>query len=535
MSDVIETDYVIIGAGSAGCVLANRLSKDKNIQVLLLEAGGPDTSSMIHMPAGFMKLLHDPGNNWMYETEPEPHLDNRQIFQPRGMTLGGSSSINGMLWVRGQPRDYDLWAQMGNRGWSWDDVLPVFKSIEDHAQGASDLRGTGGPMAVTDFDETDFVSDCIIDGVADMGVPRHSDMNQLDQEGVGYFQTSIKDGRRYSVARGYLDPVKDRPNLTVLTHARAGALTLADGRCTGLDFTHKGKPVTVKARREVIVSGGAFNSPHVLQLSGIGPGEVLKNAGIEVRHELPGVGENLQDHLCCAVSYKLSKRLGYNPRVQGLPLLWEVLRYSLTKRGAMAIAPAHVCAFTKSAPEKETPDLQFHFLGASLETDGMTPHKFPGMLGAVYQMRPEARGWVRAASPDPNAKAKILCNYMDNDEDVRSTVHGMKWMRDMFRGAVFDDFRAEEINPGDMVQTDDDWEGYLRDKGTTLYHPVGTCKMGQDRQAVVDERLRVHGLAGLRVVDASVMPRLTSGNTNAPTIMIAEKASAMILQDAARD
>ncbi|PHR62676.1 MAG: choline dehydrogenase [Robiginitomaculum sp.] len=531
-SSDMEFDYIIIGAGSAGCVLANRLSADPKTKVLLLEAGPKDTSPMIHMPAGFMKLLSDEKNNWMFETEPEPNLNNRRIFQPRGMTLGGSSSINGMLWIRCQPRDFDLWSQAGNKGWSWEQVLPLYKAMEDHEQGASALRGTGGPMAVTDFTETDFVSDRIIDGVVARGVPRHADLNEEDQEGVGYYQTSIKDGKRFSAARGYLDPVKSRPNLTILTMAKAGKLTFDGKKCTGLNFTHGGKAKTATARREVIVSGGAFNSPHILQISGIGPAKILKDIGVEVVHELPGVGENLQDHLSCAVSCRLSQRIGYNHRVQGLPLIWEMVRYLTTKKGAMAIAPAHIGAFIKSRPELETPDLQFHFLGASLEIEGMKPRKYPGMLGAVYQMRPESRGWVRASSADPNEKPKVFCNYMDSDEDIRSTVYGLKWMREMFAGQSFDDFRAEEDHPGPDVQTDADWESYLRGHGSTLYHPVGTCKMGQDKMAVVDDRLKVHGLIGLRVVDASIMPRLTSGNTNAPTLMIAEKASQMILEDA---
>ena len=523
-------DYVIVGAGSAGCVLANRLSADPAIRVLLLEAGGSDLHPYVRAPAGFIKTFQSPRFNWCYTTEPVAGADDRAIYFPRGRVLGGSSAINGSLYVRGQPRDFDTWAQLGNRGWSFDEVLPYFRRSEDRSSGADAFHGTGGPQHVSDINERHPICEAFIAGAESLGIPRNPDYNGAEQEGVAYYQRTIRNGRRHSAATGYLAPIRRRPNLLVVTGAHVLRLDVADRRAVGVTFRRGGQEHRAVADGEVILSAGTINSPHLLQLSGIGPAERLAEIGIAPVHHLPGVGEGLQDHFATRVAHRVVLGRTLNERAHGPRLWWEVARWLATGQGVLSLSPAHVGAFIRSHPGLDAPDLQIVFTPASY-SEGVTGklQPFPGMTCGVWQMRPHSRGWVRTRSADPALAPAIQPNYLADEADRRAAVDGLRWARRLLDSAALAPYRGAETIPGPEVLTDDALLAYARARGSTVYHAIGTCRMGVDRTAVVGPDLRVHGLDGLRVVDASVMPAMVSANTNAATLMIAEKASDLIL------
>lgn len=525
-------DYIIVGAGSAGCVLANRLSEDPRHRVLLLEAGGSDRHPFVLAPAGFIKTFQSPRFNWCYSTEPVEGADGRRIFFPRGKVLGGSSAINGSLFVRGQAQDFDIWAQSGNRGWSYDDVLPYFRKLEDRSSGADAFRGAGGPQHVSDAAEHHPLCEAFIAGAVSLGLRRNPDYNGAAQDGVAYYQRTIRNGRRHSAASGYLHGVRHRRNLRVITRAHVLRLELDGRRAFGVTYRHQGQVRTAKAGAEILLSAGAVNSPHLLQLSGIGPANRLRVLGILPVHDLPGVGEGLQDHFATRVAHRVSSGGSLNERVSGARLLWEIGAWLARGTGVLSFSPAHVGAFIRSRPELELPDLQIVFSPASY-SEGVTGklQPFPGMTVGVWQMRPHSRGWVRARSADPAMPPAIQPNYLAEPADRQAAVDGLRWARRLMASAALKPFRGEETTPGYAAESDADLLAYARTRGSTVYHAMGTCRMGVDQNAVVGPDLRLRGIEGLRVVDASVMPSMISANTNAATLMIAEKAAAMVLAD----
>jgi choline dehydrogenase len=531
--DGSEFDYVIVGAGSAGCVLANRLSEDPGIKVALIEAGGRDSNPWIHIPAGYYRNFSNPAVTWQFGSGPEPHLDGRTIPWPRGRVLGGSSAINGLLYVRGQAQDFDVWRQLGNVGWSYEDVLPYFKRSEDQERGADDYHGAGGPLGVADVRlRQNALCEAFIEACAAAGIPRNNDFNGASQEGAGYFQLTNRNGRRCSAAVAYLRPARGRPNLHVLTGALVHGVELAGKCATGVRFARDGRVETARAAREVILAAGAIGSPHILQLSGIGPAGTLKAAGVATRHELAGVGENLQDHLQVRFVYACNGPGSLNDVWHSR---WQQLltgvEYAFTRRGILTIGAGAVGAFARSRPDVELPDIQFHFLPLSADRPGQGLHKFSGVTATVCQLRPESRGTLSIASADPAAHPKIVSNYLAVEADRRVLLDGMKLVRRATSQPAFARHVVREHLPGLDVTSDEALMAYARAYATTVFHPCGTCKMGSDARAVVDARLKVHGIAGLRVADASIMPTMTSGNTNAPTIMIGEKAADMIRED----
>jgi choline dehydrogenase len=532
----LEADFVIVGAGSAGCVLANRLSADPANKVVLLEAGGRDWNPWIHVPVGYFRTMHNPATDWRYKTEPDPGLGGRALDWPRGKVLGGSSSINGLLYVRGQPQDYDHWAQLGNRGWGWSDVLPLFKRSERHEDGAGDFHGGDGELSVSRIRARSEIAEAFIAAAGEMGVPRTEDYNGAEQEGAGYFHQTARGGLRCSSARAFLGPAKGRENLKIVTHAQAEGLIFAEDdpkRVSGVRYARKGAAQTVRLRPggEVILAAGAIGSPQLLEVSGVGRGDVLTEAGIAVRHELPGVGECLQDHLQIRLVYEVNVPTLNDAVNRMLPRLGIGLRYVLFRTGPMSLGASQVTVFAKSREGLETPDIQFHFQPLSADKPGLEMHPFSGVTSSVCQLRPESRGSIHIASPDARVYPKITPNYLSATADQLCAVRAIRFARAMTRTRALAPFIVREHVPDDDPQTDEDLLDAARRISQTIYHPTSTCRMGHDRDAVVDDRLRVHGLQALRVADASVMPTIPSGNTNAPTIMIGEKASDMILED----
>jgi choline dehydrogenase len=524
-------DYIIVGAGSAGCVLANRLSADPQVRVLLLEAGPRDWNPFIHMPAGLSKLVNFKSLNWNYETEPEPALNNRRLYWPRGKVLGGSSSINAMCYSRGHRSDYDDWAAAGNPGWGWDDVLPYFKRAEDQSRGESALHGTGGPLSVDDLSFTNALSDVFIEAGQQAGFARNLDFNGPAQRGVGFYQVTQRQGRRCSTAAGYLNPVKARPNLTVLTGALTQELTFSGpGRVNGVRYRRRGITRTALAEREVLLTAGAINSPQLLMLSGIGPAGVIEGAGVKVRHELAEVGRNLQDHLDICTLTRCSQPVTYDH----LNELRVGLRYFLHHEGEGTSNIAEAGAFLVSGRgRQDRPDVQMHFVPALLDDHGRNRLPGDGYTLHACPLRPESRGHLALRSDDPREPIAIHANYLSEAEDLEMMLECVRLSREILEQPAFRPFRAHEILPGAEVRSRDGLIEFVRSKAETIYHPVGTCRMGSDPAAVVDPQLRVNGIEGLRVIDASIMPSLVGGNTNAPTIMIAEKAADMILGFAA--
>jgi choline dehydrogenase-like flavoprotein len=533
-ADTGEFDYVVLGGGSAGCVLANRLSADPANSVALVEAGRKDNWIWLHIPVGYLYAMNNPRADWMFRTRPDPGLGDRDLAYPRGKVIGGSSAINAMIYMRGQAADYDGWRQLGLDGWGWDDVLPLFKGHEDHFRGASEHHGAGGEWRVDQPRIGWEILDAFLDAAKDTGIPKTNDFKTGNNEGCGYFHVNQKGGRRWSAARGFLKPVLKRPNLTVITGALADRLVLDGTRAVGARIRQGGAERILRARHEVILSAGAVASPAILERSGIGDADRLGACGIDAVHHLPGVGENLQDHLQIRPIFKVAGVRTLNSEYRSFTKrAFYGVQYALTRRGPLTMAPSHIGAFTRSSPEFDMPNLQFHIQPLSLDKFGDPLHDFDALTVSVCNLRPTSRGSVHAASPAPDAAPEIVTNYLSTEDDRRVAIDSLRLVRRIIKSPALARYAPVEFRPG--AEVDDD-AGLLKaagDLGTTIFHPVGTAKMGPDNDpmAVTDARLRVRGIEALRVIDASVMPRIVSGNTNSPTIMIAEKGAAMVLAD----
>ncbi len=532
--DQIEADFIVVGAGSAGCAVAARLSEDRATRVLLLEAGGEDRNRWIHIPLGFGKTFADPSVNWCYETEPDPGASGRRVFWPRGKVLGGSSSINGMVYIRGQAEDFDHWRQLGNTGWSFDDVLPYFRRSEHQMRGADRFHGTDGPLCVSDVAQHP-ICEAFIAATTGLGFPRNDDFNGASQDGVGYHQTTTRDGKRCSTAVGYLRPAMQRANLNVVTGALTEKILFEGRRAVGVTFRRDGGLCTARAAREVILCGGAVNSPQLLMLSGIGPQEQMAEFGIPVVHHLPGVGKSLQDHYSAPIKLRCKLPITVNDvMLSNARKLKAGLEYYVFHRGPLAMISSPAALFARTRPELASPDVKISISPFSAERPQEGLHRFSGFTSIAYQLRPESRGEIKLKSPDPFDAPAVYPNYLATETDQRTIVAGLKLIRRILATPQMQALTEAEFQPGPTVEGDEALLDYARRRGGTVYHPTSTCKMGSDPMAVVDAELRVHGIEGLRVADASIMPSVVSGNTNAATIMIGERVADMLRQPAAQ-
>jgi choline dehydrogenase len=538
VADTAETfDFIVTGAGSAGCPVAARLSESGRYRVLLLEAGPPDRNPWIHIPLGYTKTYTDPKVNWMFESEPEPQMNGRTLYVPRGKVLGGTSSINGMVYMRGTPTDYDNWRQRGCEGWDWEHVLPFFKKAENQERGADEFHGVGGPLRVSNPVKTP-LGDAMVKAAIEAGIRENPDFNGARQEGVGYYQTTTSNRRRWSSARAYLRPAKARANLTIATDAQATRVLIEDGRAVGVEYHTSTGLVTAKCRGEIVVSGGVYGSPQLLQLSGLGPAALLQQYGVPVVRDMPGVGAHLHDHFNTYLVWRCSQRVTINDlAMSATRKLTAGVQYFFARSGHLSNAGIYAGAFVKSDPRLEQPDLQINMFGWSAyerTRAGIKPHPFSAFTMSPVHLRPEGRGTVRIKSPDPLAPPAIQFNFLASDYDFQALIYGTRLSRKIAAQPALKPFIMEEVIPGEACQSDDQLIEEIRERGVTNQHPVGTCMMGpeSDAMAVVDARLRVHGVKGLRVADASIMPQVPGGNTNAPSIMIGEKCAAMTLEDA---
>jgi len=526
----MEADYIVVGAGSAGCAVAARLAEQPGMRVVLLEAGGRATNPWLHIPIGYAKTMYHPKLSWNLKTAGEPELKGRQIDWPRGRVMGGSSAINGLIYIRGQAADYDHWRQLGCIGWSFADVLPHFRAAEDNERGADELHGQGGPLGVSNMRDHNPISAAFIAAAKELGFPENPDFNGHEQEGAGWYQVTARNGLRCSAATAYLKPCP--ANLQIITDAPARRLLLEDGRCAGVVYAQGGVEKTLRARREVVLSGGAIHSPQLLMLSGIGDGAHLQDMGIETRHHLPGIGRNLQDHFQARMVFRANAKVTFNDVANSF---WGKIRtgleFALNRSGPLTFSAGTAGLFARVMPQSATPDVQFHFVPFSAAGPGKGLHDFPGFTMSMCQLRPESRGSITLASPDPTAQAHIQANYLSEKFDRDCIVAGLHLTRRLAATTALSRWIDSEFLPGSQMQGDEAMLDFARSTGITIYHPSGTCRMGEDAQSVVDSRLRLRGVAGLRVADASVMPTVVSGNTNAACIMIGEKCAAMIRAD----